>query len=82
MNLANLVSIRTWFSVGARRRPQGVYDWIFTPFAVAVGIWVITAATLIIISPWTLSVVFFSGVVALAFLTTGPFEGSDIKNRL
>ena len=79
MNLANLVSIRTWFSVGARRRPQGVYDWIFTPFAVAVGIWVITAATLIIISPWTLSVVFFSGVVALAFLTTGPFEGSDIN---
>ena len=79
MNLANLVSIRTWFSVGARRRPQGIYDWIFTPFAVAVGIWVITAATLIIISPWTLSVVFFSGVVALAFLTTGPFEGSDIK---
>ena len=79
MNLANLISIRTWFSVGARRRPQGIYDWIFTPFAVAVGIWVITAATLIIISPWTLSVVFFSGVVALAFLTTGPFEGSDIN---
>ena len=77
MNLANLISIRTWFSVGSRRRPQGIYDWIFTPFAVAVGVWVITAATLIIISPWTLSVIFFSGVVALAFLTTGPFEGSD-----
>ena len=77
MNFTNLISIRTWFSVGARRRPQGMYDWIFTPFAVAVGIWVITAATLIIISPWTLSVIFFSGVVALAFLTTGPFESSD-----
>ena len=77
MNFTNLISIRTWFSGGARRRPQGIYDWIFTPFAVAVGIWVIAAATLIIISPWTLSVIFFSGVVALAFLTTGPFEGSD-----
>jgi TRAP transporter 4TM/12TM fusion protein len=77
MNLANLISIRTWFSVGSRRRPQGIYDWIFTPFAVAVGVWVITSATLIIISPWTLSVIFFSGVVALAFLTTGPFDGSD-----
>ena len=79
MKLSNLISINTWFSVGARRRPQGIYDWVFTPFSVAVGIWVITAATLIIITPWTLSVIFFSGIIALAFLTTGPFENSDVS---
>ena len=79
MKLSNLISINTWFSVGARRRPQGIYDWVFTPFSVAVGIWVIMAATLIIITPWTLSVIFFSGIIALAFLTTGPFENSDVS---
>ena len=79
MHLANLLSVKTWFSVGVRRRPEGVYDYIFTPFAVAVGMWVISAATLIIISPWTLSVIFFSGIGALAFLTTGPFEDSNIS---
>ena len=79
MNLSGLLSLKTWFSVGARRRPQGVYEWIFTPFAVAIGIYVITAATYVIISPWTLSVLFFSGIGALTFLTTGAFEDSKIE---
>ncbi len=78
MNLATLLSLKTWFSVGARRRPEGIYEWIFTPFAVAVGIYVIVAATIVIIAPWTLTVLFFSGVGALAFLTTGAFEDSNI----
>ena len=65
-----------WFSVGARRRPQGIYYWVFTPFAVAVGVYVITAATYIIIAPWALTVLFFSGMAALGFLTTGAFEHS------
>ncbi|MAF47642.1 MAG: C4-dicarboxylate ABC transporter [Rhodospirillaceae bacterium] len=65
-----------WFSVGARRRPQGIYYWVFTPFAVAVGIYVISAATYIIIAPWALTVLFFSGMAALGFLTTGAFEHS------
>jgi TRAP transporter 4TM/12TM fusion protein len=65
-----------WFSVGARRRPQGIYYWVFTPFAVAVGIYVISAATYIIIAPWALTVLFFSGMAALGFLTTGAFENS------
>jgi TRAP transporter 4TM/12TM fusion protein len=77
MNLSKLLSLQTWFSVGARRRPTGIYEWIFTPFAVAVGVYVISAATLIIISPWTLSVLFFSGIGALGFLTTGSFEHSN-----
>ncbi|MDP7599776.1 MAG: hypothetical protein QF605_00180, partial [Rhodospirillales bacterium] len=78
MNLATLLSLKTWFSVGARRRPEGIYEWIFTPFAVAVGVYVIVAATIVIIAPWTLTVLFFSGVGALAFLTTGAFEDSNI----
>ena len=78
MSTHNILSLDTWFSVGARRRPRGVYEWIFTPFAVAIGVWVITAATAIIISPWTLCVIFFSGISALAFLTTGPFQDSSV----
>ena len=79
MSTHNILSLDTWFSVGARRRPRGVYEWIFTPFAVAIGVWVITAATAIIISPWTLCVIFFSGISALAFLTTGPFQNSSVE---
>ncbi|MDP6427376.1 MAG: TRAP transporter fused permease subunit [Rhodospirillales bacterium] len=48
------------------------------PFALAVGIFVITAATAIIISPWTLAVLFFSGMSALAFLTTGATQSSRL----
>ena len=76
MNLRPLLSVSTWFSVGARRRPEGIYYWVFTPFAVAVGLYVISAATFIIIAPWTLTVLFFSGIAALGFLTTGAFEHS------
>ena len=54
MALQGLLSAKTWFSVGARRRPEGWYFWVFTPFAVGVGIFVISAATVIIIAPWTL----------------------------
>jgi len=64
-----------WFSVGARRRPQGIYYWVFTPFAVAVGVYVITAATYIIIAPWALTVLFFSGMAALGLLAARRFLG-------
>ena len=77
MNQVALFSLKSLFSVGARRRPHGIYSLIFTPFAVAVGAYVIAAATLIIISPWALTALFFSGVGALAFLTTGSFESSN-----
>ena len=59
MKFPSFFSLQTWFSVGVRRRPAGIYELIFTPFAVLVGAYVIIAATLIIISPWTLSVLFF-----------------------
>ena len=77
MKLSALFSVKTWFSVGIRRRPKGILEWVFMPFAVAVGLYVIAAATLIIISPWALTVLFFSGIGALAFLTTGATEDSD-----
>jgi len=79
MKFPSIFLLQTWFSVGVRRRPQGIYDWIFTPFAVVVGAYVIIAATLIIISPWILSVLFFSGIGALGFLTTGASQDSDIE---
>jgi len=79
MSISSFISLKTWFSVGARRRPSGVYELIFTPCAVLVGVYVIVAATVIIISPWTLSVLFFSGIGALGFLTTGSFEDSNIE---
>ncbi len=78
MPLGQILSVRTWFSVGNRRRLQGVYYWAFVPFALAVGIFVITAATAIIIRPWTLAVLFFSGMAALAFLTTGATQQSRL----
>ncbi len=77
MAFSRIFSVQTWFSVGIRRRPVGVSYWIYLPFAVAVGIYVVTAATFIIIQPWTLVVLFFAGMMALAFLTTGPFETSN-----
>ncbi|HIF58974.1 MAG TPA: TRAP transporter fused permease subunit [Rhodospirillales bacterium] len=79
MKFSSFISLQTWFSVGVRRRPAGIYELIFTPFAVLVGAYVIIAATLIIISPWTLSVLFFSGIGALGFLTTGSFDHSDVE---
>jgi TRAP transporter 4TM/12TM fusion protein len=75
--LIRLLSLSTWFSVGARRRPAGVFRWIFLPFALLVSVYVIAAATFIIIDPWTLSVLFFAGMLALTFLTTGAFDYSD-----
>lgn len=39
--------------------------------------YVIAAATFVIIAPWTLTVLFLTGMMALGFLTTGAFEDSD-----
>jgi TRAP transporter 4TM/12TM fusion protein len=75
----SLLSAKTWFSVGARRRPSGWHAWVFQPFALAVGVYVISAATWVIIAPWTLAVLFLAGMMALAFLTTGAFEHSGPK---
>ena len=69
----------TWFSVGARRRPSGWLNWIVAPLAVALAVYVIVAATVVILQPWTLVAVFLMGIMAIAFLATGAFPDSDPK---
>ncbi len=68
-----------WFSVGCRRRPSGWIGRIIPPFAVAIAIYVILAATWIIIDPWVLTAVFLAGMMTLAFLTVGASAKSDTE---
>lgn len=56
------------FAVGARRKPTGWLFWMLTVPAFGLAAWVIWAAAFDIIQPWTLAVVFISGMMALAFL--------------
>lgn len=66
-----------WFSVGVRRKPTGWLKWIVTPLAVALAVYVIVAATVLIIAPWELTAIFLCGIIGLAFLSVGPFPNSD-----
>jgi len=66
-----------WFSVGVRRRPTGWLNWVVTPFAVALAVYVIIAATVLIIAPWALVAVFLMGIMGIAFLAVGAFPTSD-----
>jgi TRAP transporter 4TM/12TM fusion protein len=68
-----------WFSVGCRRRPAGWISRLIPPFAVAIAIYVILAATYIIIDPWVLTAVFLAGMMALAFLTVGATANADTE---
>ena len=65
------------FAVGARRRPKGWLAYVVTPLAVALAIYVIVAATVLIIAPWELVATFLCGILTLAFLTTGAMPDSD-----
>jgi TRAP transporter 4TM/12TM fusion protein len=62
---ANLIS------VGVSRRPQGWLAWVLGPLAVALAVYVIVAATYVIIVPWALTAVFLMGMMAIAFLAVG-----------
>lgn len=75
--MSGLLSLKTWFSVGVRRRPTGIFNAIYVPLAIVISIYVIAAATLVIIDPWTLAMLFFAGMVTLTFLSTGATEDSD-----
>lgn len=68
---------KIWFSVGVSRRPRGWLVWVVTPLAVALAVYAIIAATVLIIAPWTLVAVFLSGVIAIAFLTVGASPHSN-----
>jgi TRAP transporter 4TM/12TM fusion protein len=77
MNLKHLWAIDTWFSVGVRRQPTGWLTWVVTPFAVALAIYVIVAATILIIAPWEMVAIFLCGIITLAFLSVGATPHSD-----
>ena len=64
-------------SVGVRRRPAGLLTWFVTPLAVALAVYVIVAATVLIIQPWALVAVFLMGIMAIAFLAVGAFPDSN-----
>jgi TRAP-type uncharacterized transport system fused permease subunit len=68
-----------WFSVGCRRRPDGWIGYLIPPFAAAIAVYVILAATYIIIDPWVLTAVFLAGMMTLAFLTVGATANADTK---
>ncbi len=75
--MSTLLSAQTWFSVGVRRRPARNVRWLVTAFAVVLAAYVIAAAAIVIVAPWTLAVLFLSGIMALAFVMIGPFPHSD-----
>ena len=65
------------FTVGVRRRPKGAVAWLISPFAVAIGIWVIYAALFAIIDPLAHSIVFACGMLGLLFLICGATPHAD-----
>ncbi|MBM3527076.1 MAG: TRAP transporter fused permease subunit [Alphaproteobacteria bacterium] len=67
----------TWFSVGVRRKPTGWLKFVVTPLAVALAVYVIVAATVLIVAPWELTAIFLCGIVGLAFLGVGATPNSD-----
>ncbi len=77
MAKTKIMSVDFWFSVGARRVPKGWLSWILTPMAVALAIYVILAATYIIIQPWVLTATFLSGMMTIAFIAVGATPNSD-----
>jgi TRAP transporter 4TM/12TM fusion protein len=77
MKLSTLWAIDTWFSVGVRRNPAGWLAWVVTPMAVALAVYVIVAATVLIIAPWALVAIFLCGIITLAFLGVGATPNSN-----
>jgi TRAP transporter 4TM/12TM fusion protein len=77
MKMNRLWDPSIWFSVGVSRRPKGWLVWVVTPLAVALAVYAIVAATVLIIAPWALVAVFLTGVIAIAFVTVGASPHSD-----
>lgn len=77
MARTKLLDPALWFSVGCRRRPTGWLTWLITPFAAALAVFVVLAATVVFLNPWALSAIFMCGMMTLAFLTVGAFHDSD-----
>ena len=72
-------AVGTLFSIGVRRRPRGWLAHMVTPYAAAVGVWVIYSATYAVIHPWVLAVIFLCAVFGLLFLLVGASPSSDTR---
>lgn len=77
MPVPRILSLRTWFSVGIRRRPEGWLKAFTGVWAIAIGIYAVWAATGAYIDPWELTSIFLTAAFVLVFLTIGPFPTSD-----
>jgi TRAP transporter 4TM/12TM fusion protein len=67
------------FAIGVRRRPRGWLARVITPYAAAVGVWVIYSATYAVIHPWVLAAMFLCAVFGLLFLLVGASPNSDTR---
>ncbi len=66
----------TWFSVGARRRPEGWLYYAVTAWGAAIAGFVIFAA-IEFIDPWQLASMFLCAMMTLVFLIVGASPRSD-----
>ena len=53
---------------------------MITPFAAGLAVFVVLAATVVVMDPWQLGAVFIMGMMTLAFLTVGARAGSDPRH--
>lgn len=80
MALPSVFSIWFWFSVGRPRKLQGWLNHVVKALAVALAVYVILAATVLIIDPWILTALFLCGTMTIAFLVVGATGASDPVN--
>jgi TRAP transporter 4TM/12TM fusion protein len=79
MSLPRVFSLWFWFSVGRPRQLQGWLEQAVKTLAVGLAIYVILAATVLIIDPWMLTAIFLCGTMGIAFLVVGATGSSDIN---
>jgi TRAP transporter 4TM/12TM fusion protein len=77
--LANPAKLGTWFSVGARRVPEGWASWIIALSSAALTLYVLLYAAGFDIDPWLLAATFLSASLALCFVMIGAGPTSDIR---
>ena len=80
MALPSVFSIWFWFSVGRPRKLQGWLNHVVKALAVVLAVYVILAATVLIIDPWVLTALFLCGTMTITFLVVGATGASDPVN--
>lgn len=77
MALPRIFSIWFWFTVGSPRQLQGWLTQVVKVLSVALAVYVILAATVLIIDPWVLTAIFLCGTMTIAFLVVGASGNAD-----